>query len=289
LRITPLFLAISLVILAGVVLAGMDSLAKMLTTHFSVLQVTWARYFFHAIFVTLIFSLQGYRDFLIPKAPKIQILRGFCMVAITFSLYYAIQFISLAEATTIMYLSPILITLLAGIFLGENITKVHLVAVALGFSGILFITQPGFKEINMAMLVALFAAFILALYFLLTSKIKAIDNQRTSLFYSSIIGAIGLSLLLPISWTTPTFTQLLLLILMGAMGATGHFLLIKAYTLVSASALSPYLNSQVIAATLFSVFIFGDVLSWSFFIGTGLIILAGLYLWFYERNHRKQA
>lgn len=280
--ITPRFLAIALVTISGFVLAGMDSLAKELTKNFSVLQVTWARYFFHAIFVTLIFSLQGHRDFLTPKAPKIQILRGFCMVGITASLYYAIQFISLAEATAIMYLSPILITLLAGVFLGESIGKQHLIAVALGFIGILFITKPGFQNFNFAMLVALFAAFMLALYFLLTSKVKNIDNPRTSLFYSSIIGAIGLSLLPPFGWKSPSLNQFLLLVSMGALGATGHFLLIKAYSLISASSLSPYLNAQVIAATLFSVFVFGDILEWNFFVGTGLIIIAGLYLWFYE-------
>jgi len=278
----PLILAITLVLISGFVLAGMDSLAKELTKTLSVLQVTWARYFFHAIFVTLIFSLQGHRDFLTPKAPIIQILRGFCMVGITASLYYAIQFISLAEATTIMYLSPLLITLLAGVFLGESIGKQHLIAVVLGFIGILFITKPGFQNFNFAMLVALFAAFILALYFLLTSKVKHIDNPRTSLFYSSIIGAIGLSLLLPLGWKNPSLNQFLLLVSMGALGAIGHFLLIKAYSLSPASSLSPYLNSQVIAATLFSIFLFSDVLQWNFFVGTSLILIAGLYLWFYE-------
>ncbi|HIO91778.1 MAG TPA: DMT family transporter [Leucothrix mucor] len=280
---SPLFLAIALVVVSGFVLAGMDSLAKELTKTFSVLQVTWARYFFHAIFVVILFRLQGHRDFLIPNAPKIQILRGLCMVGITSSLYYAIQFISLAEATAIMYLSPVLITLLAGIFLGEKIGKPHLFAVVLGFIGILIITKPGFQTFNPAMFIALLAAFMLALYFLLTSKVKHIDNARASLFYSSIIGAIGLTLLLPLAWSRPNLTQLLLLILMGALGATGHFLLIKAYSLISAATLSPYLNTQLIAATIFSVFVFGDVLSWNFFAGTGLIIAAGLYLWFYER------
>lgn len=283
-RLNPFVLAIILIISSGSVLAGMDALAKELTKNLSVLQVTWARYFFHALFVFIIFRLQGHRDFLIPKAPKLQLLRGIAMVAITSSLYYSIQFISLAEATAIMYLSPVLITLLAGVFLGEKIGKPHLFAVLLGFMGILIITKPGFQVFNTAMVIALFAAFMLALYFLLTSKVRHIDNQRTSLFYSSIIGAVGLTFLLPLSWEELSLNQALLLITMGALGALGHFLLIKAYSLVSASSLSPYLNTQLIAATLFSVFVFGDMLAWNFFVGTGLIISAGLYLWFYERS-----
>lgn len=282
-NINPKLLAIGLTIVAAAILAGMDSLGKILMRDFDTEQVTWARYFFHAIFVTVIFSLQGYRDFFVPKSPKIQILRGICMVGITFSLYLSIQSISLAEATAFMYLSPVLITLLAGVFLGEVVKAQHLFAVFLGFLGVLIITKPGFREFDPAMLLAFFASFLLALYFLLTSKIASIDNPRTSLFYASIVGAVILTVLLPFSWVAPSFTQWLLLILMGGLGALGHFLLIKAYSLVPASALSPYLNAQVIAATIFSVLVFGDVLEWNFFLGTGLIIGAGLFLWFYQR------
>ena len=78
--------------------------------------------------------------------------------------------------------------------------------------------------------------------------------------------------------------QWLLLISMGAFGAIGHFLLIKAYTLITASELSPWLNAQVVAATLYSVFLFQDVLGWNFFLGTGLIVGAGVLLWWQNRR-----
>jgi drug/metabolite transporter (DMT)-like permease len=263
----------------------MDSLGKILMSELPVQQVVWARFFFHAVFVTAIFRLQGHTDFLHPKAPIMQLLRGVCLTAVTATLYLAIKTISLAEATAFMYLSPVIITLLAGIFLGEVILFRHLFAVILGFIGVLIITKPGFREFEPAMLLAFSSSFLLALYFLLTSKVSSIDNPRTSLFYSSIIGATLLTLSAPLWWQTPDNSQWLLLILMGALGASGHFFLIKAYSLVSASALSPVLNMQIIAATAFSVFLFNDELQWNFFIGTGFIIMAGLFLWFYERYY----
>lgn len=280
----PAFLAILLTIAASFVLAGMDSLGKILMREFAPLQVTWARFFFHTIIVSLLFYGQGYRHFALTKAPKTQLLRGLCMVGVNATLYIAIQTVSLAEATAIMYLSPVVVTLLAGVLLGEKLMPRHLLAVSAGFAGVLIIIRPGFQSFEPLMLLALFAAFLLGLYFLLTRKVAGVDDARTSLFYASVVGAVTLSFTAPLWWETPNAAQWLLLVCMGALGAVGHFLLIRAYTLLPASELSPWLNSQVVAATLFSVFLFQDVLGWHFFVGTGLIVGAGLLLWLASRR-----
>ncbi|MEZ5453949.1 MAG: DMT family transporter [Thiothrix sp.] len=285
-KTNPALPAILLTIAASSILAGMDSLGKILMRDFATTQVTWARFLFHTLIVSSIFLLQGYRDFISTRAPKTQLLRGLCMVGINFSLYVAIQTVSLAEATALMYLSPVLVTLLAGVFLGEKIMPRHLTAVAAGFAGVLIIIRPGFQAFEPAMLLAFFASLLLALYFLLTRKVAILDNPRTSLFYTSIVGAIGLSCILPLWWQTPTPTQWILLACMGALGACGHFLFIKAYSLLPASELSPWLNSQVVAATVFSVFLFHDVLGWHFFVGTGLITGSGMLLWLHNQRVR---
>ncbi len=255
---------------------------------FSTFQVTWARFLFHSIIVSGIFLWQGYRDFAATHAPKTQILRGLSMVGVNTTLYIAIQTISLAEATALMYLSPVLVTLLAGVFLGEKIMPRHLLAVAAGFTGVLIIIRPGFQTFEPALLLAFLASFLLALYFLLTRKVAIVDNYRTSLFYTSIIGAIALSAVVHLWWKAPEPWQWLLLVCMGVLGAIGHFLLIKASSLLPASELSPWLNSQVVAATLFSVFLFHDVLGWNFFVGTGLIVGAGMLLWLHNQRVRRQ-
>ncbi len=142
--------------------------------------------------------------------------------------------------------------------------------------GVLVIIRPSFDSFEPALL--------LALSFLLTRKVAGVDDPRTSLFYTSIVGAVVLSCLIPLWWKTPDAWQWLLLISMGAFGAIGHFLLIKAYTLLPASELSPWLNAQVVAATLFSLLLFQDVLGWNFFVGSGLIVGAGLLLWLHNRR-----
>lgn len=278
LNANPTFLAIALTIAGSSILAGMDSLGKILMREFSTFQVTWARFLFHAVIVSLLFLWQGQRNFARTRAPKLQLLRGLCMAGVNTSLYIAIQTISLAEATALIYLSPVLVTLLAGVFLGEKLSVRHLLAVTAGFVGVLVIIRPGFQAFDPAMLPALGAAFLLALYFLLTRKVAAVDSSRTSLFHSSLVGAVVLSCTAPWWWQTPDLGQWLLLACMGVFGASGHFLFIKAYSLLPASELSPWLNAQVVAATLFSVFLFQDALGWNFFVGAGLILGAGLLL-----------
>jgi drug/metabolite transporter (DMT)-like permease len=280
----PALLAIVLTIIASVILAGMDSLGKFLMREFSTFQVTWARFLFHSIIVSLLFYGQGLRHFAVTHAPKMQLLRGLCMVGVNTLLYMSLKTASLAEATALLYLAPILVTLLAGVFLGERILPRHLLAVAGGFVGVLVIIRPGFQTFELALLLVFFASLLLALYFLLTRKVAGVDDPRTSLFYTSIVGAVVLSCLIPLWWKTPDALQWLLLISMGAFGAIGHFLLIKAYTLLPASELSPWLNAQVVAATLYSVFLFHDVLGWYFFLGTGLIVGAGVLLWWQNRR-----
>lgn len=128
--------------LPAILLTGMDSLGKILMREFAPLQVTWARFFFHTIIVSLLFYWQGYRHFAVTKAPKTQLLRGLCMVGVNATLYIAIQTVSLAEATAIMYLSPVVVTLLAGVLLGEKLMPRHLLAVSTGFAGVLVIIRP---------------------------------------------------------------------------------------------------------------------------------------------------
>lgn len=283
---TPFTKAVWLIIIASTLLAGMDSLAKVLISDFSPLQVTWARFTFHALILFLLFFVQGERKVLRSKAPKIQIVRGLCMAGVSTCLYISLRTVSLAEATAIMYLAPIIVTLLAGTLLGEKVTRIHYLAVAVGFIGVLMIIRPGFDSMELGLVLALISACLLSVYFILTRKVASIDSANTSLLFTAVVGAAVISLAMPWVWTMPSMGQWLALVCMGGLGAMGHFLFIKAYSMQPASELSPWLNAQVIAATAFSVLWFKDDLDIYFLCGTTLIIGAGLILWLTGRNRR---
>lgn len=281
---SSLAVAILATVAACFVLASMDGLAKWLMDTLPTQQVVWARYVFHTLIVGLVFTLQSGPGFIRPRRPGLQLLRAACLLSVTLCIYFSLRTISLADATAIVFFAPVLVTLLAGAILHERVGIPEWVAVGMGFSGVLFVVQPGFRQVEPAMLLALLGALSLSFYFLLTRALKGGDSEQTTLFHTTAAGAVVLSCLMPIWWQTPTLAQWGFLVLMGAMGAAGHFLLVKAFHLAQAPVLSPFLNTQLVAAALYSVLFFDDHLSGGFFIGATLIVGAGLIVWAHKRT-----
>ncbi|MEJ2454986.1 MAG: DMT family transporter [Candidatus Thiodiazotropha sp.] len=270
-------------IAAGFVLAAMDGLAKWLMLSLPTQQVVWARYLFHTLIVGAVFTLQSGPAFMRPNRPGLQLLRAACLLGVTLCMYFSIRTISLADATAILFFAPVLVTLLAGAILHERVGAPEWMAVGIGFVGVLFVVQPGFRQIDPAMLLALLGSLCLSFYFILTRALRGRDSEKTTLFHTTALGALALSCLMPLWWQAPSLSQWGFLVLTGAMGASGHFLLVKAFHLAQAPVLSPFLNAQLVAAVLYSMLFFDDRLGSGFFLGAVLIIGAGLIVWAHEK------
>lgn len=278
--------AVTLVVLACFLLAAMDGIGKhlMQTQQLHQVQVVWARYLFHTLLVALVFGLQHKHHFIKTTRLWLQLIRGLCLLGVTFAMYTAIREIPLADATAIMFLAPVLVTLFAAWLLNEAVRPMHWLALGLGFAGVISIIQPGFSEIETAMLYPLASALLLSLYFVFTRQLKGHDSEATTLFHTTAVGSVFMCLVVPFYWTSIDTLTWLALILIGALGATGHLLLIKAFHLSSASSMSPVLNAQILAAALYSVVWFDDPLSPAFAMGSLLIVLAGLITWREEKR-----
>ncbi len=268
--------AILLVVLACGVLAGMDALGKHLMRYLPAAEVVWARYTFHTLLVAGIFGLRHHHGFLRPTHPWLQLARGLCLLGVTFGIYLAIRHVPLGDATAILFLAPVLVTLLAGHWLGERVRPLHWLALGLGLAGVLLVIRPGFRAFDPALLLPLGSAVLLAIYFVLTRWLRARDRTLTTLFHTTVAGALVLSLATPLYWVPPRPQDWPLLALMGLLGASGHLMLIRAFHLHHASALSPWLNAQILAAALYGLWLFDEPLGLPFLLGAGLIVAAGL-------------
>lgn len=277
---------IALTVIACFVLAGMDALGKHLVQDLHPTQVVWARYLFHAILVGSLFGLQHREPFLIPRQPWLQVVRGLCLLGVTLGMYFAIQTIPLADATAIMFIAPVLVTLLAGWLLKEPVRLLHWLALALGFGGVLLIIRPGFAQVQSAMLLPLGSAVFLAFYFVITRYLKGRDSETATLFHSTASGSILMSIVVAGFWTAPSPMQWMQLVVVGTLGAAGHLMLIRAFHLGKASSLSPYLNAQILAAALYSVWLFDDPLSPGFVTGALMIAGAGILTWYHDSRAR---
>lgn len=264
----------------------LDATMKHLLESYSLVQVTWGRFFFATIIAALVCG-RSLGKLAKSVAPGKQALRSLILMSTTAVFNAGIRTTPLATATTIMFLSPILVTLLSIPLLGEKVGLRRWAGIIVGFTGAVIVVQPwqsGFGGIGLGVLFLLVAALLNANYQIVTRMVRD-DDPLTSLLFTATAGALVTSLIVPWFWSWPTAFDWLLLIGSGLAGALGHLCLIRALRLAPASVVAPFSYSSLVWATLFGFVIWGDwPNSWTW-LGAALIIGSGLYIFHRERRH----
>ena len=271
-------LAYILNISGWLLLPFMDGIAKYLSSEMHFIQVVWGRYFFMAFFSILVTFIFFKKHFSFPKGIQIQILRSFFLFFSTVFFFYAISVISLAEALTLAFISPIIATILSFLILKEKVGPRRWIAVIVGFIGVLFVVRPGFNEINIATFAAVGAGVCYAFYVISTRKLSSIDSPFMTLIFTGLTGALVISILVPFFWTWLSLSQWLLLISLAAVGTLAHFLLILSLSLAEASKLAPLAYSEIIMNVIIGYYFFGDFPNQWIWIGLTIIVASGVYI-----------
>jgi drug/metabolite transporter (DMT)-like permease len=265
---------------AGLLFPIMSGFAKFLgESGYSSLQVSWARAFGHIVFMLAFFVPRFGLRMLKTRRPLIQLLRSTMLFSSNATNFFAITFIPLAKTASISLMAPLLVVPLARLILGERTTAGRLVALAVGFVGVLIVIRPGTELFHWASLFAVASALGYAVYQVLTRRIAGIDPPETSAIYSSVVGAFGMFLVLPFIWRTPeSLRDILYFCSLGVLGALGHYLVAQALTNAPANIIAPFQYMQLIGSVAVGYFFFGDfpdVLTW---VGAGIIVASGLYI-----------
>ena len=151
-------------------------------------------------------------------------------------------------------------------------------------------TRPGVNAFQPIVAIAIAGALCNAGYSLATRGVAAHDSGQTTLLWTQLAGVIAATPLLPWFWTAPA--NLLgwgLMAAMGALGAVGHALLIKAHQLAPAPTLAPFGYTQLLWMILSGLLVFGDWPPPATFLGAALVVGCGLFLLFYENAAAKKA
>jgi drug/metabolite transporter (DMT)-like permease len=267
---------------------SLDAIMKHLLETYSLVQVTWGRFFFATI-VALAVCAPRLRTLAVSRSPGLQISRSVLLMSTTGVFNAGIRTTPLATATTIMFLSPILVTLLSIPLLGEKVGLRRWIGIMLGFAGACIVVRPwqeGLGGISAGVMLLLVAALLNANYQIITRKVRG-DEPLTSLLYTAVAGAIVTSFLVPWFWSWPTPLDWLLLVGSGVAGGLGHLCLIRAFRAAPASVVAPFSYSSLIWATLFGFAIWGDwpdLWTWT---GAAIIIGSGLYIFHRERQQHE--
>ena len=261
---------------------SLDSMAKYLMQSYPVVQVVWARFFFHVIFV-LIAMGPVVRQQIKSQSIALQCARSLFMLTTTVLFFVGLHFLPLATAATIMFVSPIFVTILSVFLLGEKVGVRRWAGVIMGFAGAIVVVRPGLQGFDWNALFVLAAAFTHAFYQIFTRKARLYDSPLTSLFYTGLVGAVLMSGVVPFYWQTVAVSDYLLLVLLGIAGGISHLCLIRAFRSAPASVVAPFSYSSLIWATLFGYVLFSDLPDRGTLIGACLIIGSGLYIFHRER------
>lgn len=269
---------IAYLLAAVLVLPVMDGLAKELTGRYAVLQVSWARFFF-ALLVLLPFARGlSLRALLFPDRFRLQLARSGLQVASVWLFFMTLSYLPLADTLALTFLYPMITVGLAALFLGERVGRQRWIAVLVGFLGALIIIRPGLGVFHPASLLGLFTSVAFAGFIILTRKLAGTAPPAVILIWGTLVGAVLTTALVPAVWITPTATDFGLMLTMGAIGAVGHLLLLKAYELAQASVLSPLGYAEMLSALAVGWIAFGDFPDGPTWLGIAVIVASGIYL-----------
>lgn len=273
------FRGIILISVVVLLFAITDAISKYLTRFYPVTNILWARYLAHTVLIVVLMGPRlGWR--LVRTArPGIQILRGILLPISSLLFVLAVKYMPVAEASSITFISPMLITLMSVVFLKEKLGRGHSVAIVSGFLGVLIIIRPGTGVFAWASLFPLGCALAMSSYQMLTRRIAGLESVYTSIFYAGFFGLLFFSLSLPFAWTAPQNAfHLGLLALGGVLGVSSHLILIKAYDCASASRLAPFTYSQLVWVTVIGYLVFGNFPDLWSLLGITILAAGGIYL-----------
>jgi len=275
-------LGIWLMVATTFVFAMQDGLSQHLASEYNVLIVVMIRYWFFAAFVMFIASRRagGLRAAAATTQPWLQGFRGLLLAAEICVMVLGFTYLGLVESHAIFACYPLLIAALSGPILGEQVGWRRWAAIGVGFIGILIILQPGFGVFSPLAIIPGIAAFMFALYGLLTRYAASEDSAATSFFWTGTVGAAFMTAIGIWFWEPMVPLDWVMMALLCVTGASGHFLLIKCYDVAEASAVQPFAYLQLPFAASLGILVFGEAIRPNVIFGASLIVGAGLFtLW----------
>ena len=240
-------------------------------------QIVWCRMALNLVIVMLVLAPR-LKQVARSASPLLQVGRGLTQLASIGLFFTALPFIGLAEATAIMDINPVLITLGAALFLGERIGLRRIAGITAALAGALIVIRPGAGVFQPAALLPLMAAITYAAGAIMTRLVRG-DGTATSILWSTGVATLGASFVAPFVWQPIAAGDLWAFAAMGLLGTLAQALLIRAFAMAEAAAIAPFGYTGLIWAGLWGWLFFGAVPDGWTILGAIVIVGAGLYVW----------
>jgi drug/metabolite transporter (DMT)-like permease len=281
------FRGIALIVSSTLFLSSSDAMAKYLSHGMPAIEITWTRFLIFALmFVPAMLTTTP--NIFQATRPILQVWRGVGLLISSLFFIIGLGFLPIAEASATGFVSPIFVTALSILVLGEKVGIRRWVATVVGLCGVMVVIRPGSSAFHPAAIFPVVSALGWACTLIITRMFSGKDRVITTMAYSSVVGFAILTVLVPFVWVTPSWRELGLAVCIGVASTVGQWIVVLAFRYADASVLAPFSYIQLVWACILGFLVFGEVPDLWTLVGAVIIICSGLYTAHRERVRRSQ-
>ncbi|MDX1924059.1 MAG: DMT family transporter [Rickettsiaceae bacterium] len=284
-RINNYFLGAGWFVLSLISSVMNDIISKYIGYEIHPLEVAFFRFLFSAL-TLLPFILYYGPKTIKSSAPTVHFFRGLILFFGISAWTYGLSVAPLATATLISFTIPLFTLILAFFFLNEKIIWQRWVATIIGFIGIGIASGAVNSEFQLSSMIFVISAIGFALLDIINKQFVIKETMTSMLFYSALVTALLAFIPAAYFWKNPSMTQIFLFFILGGSANLILFFILKAFSLIDATAIAPYRYLELFMSSFLGYFLFSEIPTMNLFYGALIIIPSTLFI-VYSENTKK--
>jgi drug/metabolite transporter (DMT)-like permease len=276
-RVDRAGLGISITILGGLCFAIQDAGIKWLSAEIAVLQILFLRSLFGLVFLGTSSVFSGEAISFRVNRPWLLITRSGLNILSWILFFTSLKYLPLATAVALFFSFPLFLAIISVPLLGESVGIRRIIAIIVGFAGVLLITNPA-EGLSIPALMMLGAALGWAIVASLTRILGEKENTTTLLFYTLLGFAVLLAVPQYWLWRSIEFESYLMIVGVAFVGVIAQFSVTKAYAIASPSLIAPFEYTALIWSAILGYLVWNDIPDAYAIAGAFLIIGSGIYI-----------
>lgn len=260
------------------IFATHDAAIKVLGAEYSVFQIIFFAMLFAFVPMAVMMLADRQVDNFRPRHPWLILLRALMTILAMSSAFYAFTVLTLAEVYALLFATPLIITAMSALLLGEQVRAQRWAAVLVGLIGVLVVLRPGVTAITLGHVCALTAAVCSGFGSIIMRKIGGEERTAVMILYPMLGSILVMGASLPFVYQPMSLGDLGLAASVGLMSVLAQVCIIIAYRAAPAAVVAPTQYSQILWATAFGVLFFAEFPDVWVGVGASIIIASGVFI-----------
>ncbi|MCI2399981.1 DMT family transporter [Aliiroseovarius subalbicans] len=255
-----------------------DALIKSLGATYAVFQIIFFAMLFAFVPMAVMMLADRQVDNFRPHHPWLILLRALMSLIAMSSAFYAFTVLPLAEVYALLFATPLLITALSSLLLGETVRLQRWAAVLVGLAGVMVVLRPGMTEFTLGHAGALTAAVASAFASIIVRRIGGEERTAVMILYPMLSSILVMGVILPFVYVPMALPDLGMVAGVGLLTVLAQLAIITAYRAAPAAVVAPVQYSQILWATGFGVLFFDELPDRMVALGAAIIIASGVFV-----------